>query len=440
MFLYYLLLFMSPFYHHPIFDRGFGSFTLVKGVGTTCAAFSLIYLIRRGEVPSYFQTRQAKLFLVLCGIAFVSYALEGETRGTGSSAAFSYLSFLVFFFVTVTLVESLKKLWWSLAFALAGVALGGLYMIREFTKYRGRYGDFRPGHVVGDPNYFALAALLIVPVAYFWLVARRAQSSPLERISRWAAFGMLIPISVAFVLASSRGALVALLAFFGFVVWHSRSRLRNGLLILVPTALLSILLPQSPIHRFLNPTYGDQTGQETRIEAWKAGLNMVKQNPLFGIGLGLFKPQLGEYADDPNMSQIAHNTGLEIAAELGIPALLVFVGFLWESYRSLDRIRRAAERKRDPILYPLAAGLEGGLIAFIVGGFFISAQYVKLFWLCAFLSIPLLRVARERMAEGRLSDQVSQNDINRNDPSVRRRPGGQRADSVPHLGNGQFPR
>lgn len=390
MIFFYILMFTSPFYHHPFFDRGFGSLTLVKGIGAICAVYALLYLGMRKHAPRYFGTRRAIIFFVLCLWALVSYVRAGALRDWAADPAFSYVSFLVLFFVTLTIVDTPKRIWWSLASALGGLAFGALYMIREFQKYHSIYADLRPGAVVGDPNYYTLAALLILPVAYFWVRELRV------RFYRLGIVGMFLLVSAAVALASSRGGLLGLIAGLGFLIWTSKRKARNLALLFVFIVVPMLVVPRSPLKRLLHPETGDVMGTITREEAWTAGLKMVKTKPLMGIGLGLYKPLLGQYSGDPNFHQIAHNSYLEIAAEQGIPALLLFLWLFWETFRSLGLARKITLRSGDSMLYPMAAGLQCGILACVVGDFFLSAEYLKLFWIAVIISIPLEQMARAR--------------------------------------------
>ena len=390
MIFFYVLMFTSPFYHHPFFDRGFGSFTMVKGIGVLCACYALFCLLTEGKAPNYFGTVRARLFLVICFWGLFSYLRTGPLSSWAVDPAFSYLSFLVLFFVILTIVDTPMKIFWSLLAALAGLALGALYMIREFQKYHSMYADLRPGGVVGDPNYYTLAALLILPVAYFWLRGLRRE------YYRYSVIGMLILVSAAIALASSRGGFLGLVAGLGYLVWTSRRRLRNTAVLFVLLAVPMFIVPRSPLKRLLHPQVADQLGAKTRQEAWAAGLRMIRAKPLTGIGLGLYKPLLGTYSNNPNFHQIAHNSYLEYAAELGVPALLLFLWLLWDTFRALSKTRRITSQAGDRLLYPIAAGLQCGIIACALGDFFLSAEYLKLFWMVVFLTIPLERLARGR--------------------------------------------
>lgn len=392
---FYLLLFTSPFYHHPFFDRGFGSVTIVKGIGAVCAIYALFYLLTKAKTPNYFETTRARLFLAICVWGLLSYLGTGALRFWANDPAFSYVSFLVLFFVTLTIVDTPRKIFWSLMAALGGVAFGGLYMIREFQKYHSTYVGFRPGAVIGDPNYYTLAALLILPVAYFWLRDLR------QEFYRYSVIGMVLLVSAAVALASSRGGFLGLVAGVGYLVWRSRKRKRNAAVLFVLLVVPMFMVPRSPMKRLLHPEYADQMGSQTRQASWSAGLKMVRAKPLTGIGLGLYKPLLGTYSNNPNFHQIAHNTYLEYAAELGVPALLLFLWLLWDTFRVLGETRRITVQSGDRLLYPMAAGLQCGTVSFAVGSFFLSAEYLKMFWMVLFLTIPLERFARARAIQKR---------------------------------------
>ena len=58
---------------------------------------------------------------------------------------------------------------------------------------------------------------------------------------------------------------------------------------------------------------------------------MIKDNPLFGVGLKNFVVAMDDYADErllPYLHQPVHNIYLLIAAESGVLALVVFLIFL----------------------------------------------------------------------------------------------------------------
>jgi len=124
----------------------------------------------------------------------------------------------------------------------------------------------------------------------------------------------------------------------------------------------------------------DETGsaQEREDLMVRAG-TVALAHPLTGIGMGNFHAY-------SIREKRAHNSFLEIAAELGIFGLIAFLVLIISPFRSLRQIERNV--KFDPSsppgdqpqrqeLYYLSIGLQAVLVTYIVGSFFSSNQY---FW------------------------------------------------------------
>lgn len=387
-FFFYILIFVMPLAKHPLWSRMIGDLTVFKYLGGVCLLYAVFHLAIRRASPPFLRTWQARLFLALFLLATLSYVTKSLRSDLAFSPFLSYLSFLLLFFITLTVVDSLRRFRRVLMVTIGSVAFASLYVIREWQKSHNFYSDFRPGWVVGDANSFAISALLCLPLAFYLMLERR---SPWER-SFYA--GCLVVTLVAVTLGASRGGFLGLVAGFLFLVWKSRQRIRNLALASVLLIPVSLLLPSSPLQRLLHPTWVDTQAVESRTAAWEAGINMIKTHPIFGVGLGNFKPLVRQYQDRATQVEIiAHNTYIEIGAELGLPALLVFLALLFSSYRSLERVRRRAIRSGARLLALAALGIEGGLVGFCVSAFFLSAEYEKFFWLMIFLSMCLPRLA-----------------------------------------------
>jgi len=206
----------------------------------------------------------------------------------------------------------------------------------------------------------------------------------------------LLVTVLAVTLGASRGGFLGLVVAFLFVVWHSRARLRNLVMAGALVLPLSIILPISPLGRLLHPSHGDKEAEDSRTVVWQAGVRMMKMHPITGIGLGNFKPLVREYEQgDTTVNHIAHNAYVEIGAEMGLPALLIFLGILFSSYLTLGRVRVRAIRARQTFVWQTALGLQAGLVGSAVAIFFVSGQYQKLLWLVIFLSICMPAIVRQ---------------------------------------------
>src|SRR5262249_11597714 len=152
----------------------------------------------------------------------------------------------------------------------------------------------------------------------------------------------------------------------------------------------------------IDPTAPKPPGVEESTVAHTAlfwgGIRMVIDAPIFGVGPQRFRDYSEAYSG-LDVPYIAHNTYLELAAEAGLPVLIIFLLLLVATVTRLGRIARQRARPEMRRLGAWADGLRTGLIGFAVAGGFISGQYEKFFWLSVFLSIVVCRVAQARAAE-----------------------------------------
>ncbi|MBL7069005.1 MAG: O-antigen ligase family protein [Candidatus Omnitrophica bacterium] len=136
----------------------------------------------------------------------------------------------------------------------------------------------------------------------------------------------------------------------------------------------------------------DKSSQR-RIEAWKGGIEMMKQSPLFGIGYGLFPYLISNYA--PVRSMDAHNMYILIGAEMGLPALVTFFVVL---IIMLFNTRKLHKMTKDKFFKALALGflgcLGGVFVANIFGGRLDSQEMSSYFWIISALVMRALYIER----------------------------------------------
>lgn len=386
MILFYLLVAVMPIVRHAIWSETLiAGMTLYKWLGLVCLSLALITLPSRRTPPRFFATPQAWLFLAFALEITISFLTMSRASQLEDSPVSSFSAFVMFFFVTMILVDSLDRLRWTLLAMVGGLAYTSLHLIREWQAYGGMAAGVRPYWVVGDPNYFALTALFGLPVG----VLLAQQRSPWwQRPFCWGCVAVTL---FAFTLAGSRGGFLGLIVAAAALGWRSRRRLRNfvagGLII----GLLFAFSPTSPLERFLNPASTDQASVDTREALFWAGLDIFKENLWTGIGAMNFKRAVTAYQldDTTALANVAHNTYVEVAAELGVFGLLTLLAILLFSFRTVQQLRVATRNHDDMLLHITAAGLEAGLLGGVVAIFFLSALHVRYLWFMVTLTACL---------------------------------------------------
>jgi O-antigen ligase len=141
---------------------------------------------------------------------------------------------------------------------------------------------------------------------------------------------------VALVLTYSRGGwlgfIFSLVLIAGFFMKNQvRTKFRGAsvrilFLGLVATVLTLPFFPEI-ITRLTQDDYG---AAYSRIPLAQTALKIIKQNPLAGVGLGNYSYVVPDYDPDPVIDEAGnplpvHNIYLHTAAELGVPALTLFI-------------------------------------------------------------------------------------------------------------------
>jgi O-antigen ligase len=167
---------------------------------------------------------------------------------------------------------------------------------------------------------------------------------------------LFVVLSAMFMTGSRAGLVISLLAICGAAATLYRRQLgARGLLLGFPAIAIAAVLVMFQIFGSRVNQRFDSEGlfDSGRWNAYLSSINIIKDHPWLGTGLGTFRWTFPAYrSGEISMIGIwehAHSTTLELAVEMGIPftmlvVVLVFV-ILW---------RGILTRKRDEIL-PLAA-------------------------------------------------------------------------------------
>src|SRR5436190_10159552 len=184
-----------------------------------------------------------------------------------------------------------------------------------------------------NPNVLGGYLLLLLPVgAMAWAYIARVRGI-------WAALALGCGFGfLALVFTFSRAAILASLLAIGVGILVSDLRYRRWLLLVVAAAGAGIAVLAGGCGSDATASYG-------RAEEWQATIDVIRDNPLWGVGLGRLGAVL--QAQDPQSSaRHAHNLFLTWWAEAGTGALIAWVCFylllLWRSLRAALRGSAAA--------------------------------------------------------------------------------------------------
>ncbi|HUQ31820.1 MAG TPA: O-antigen ligase family protein [Pyrinomonadaceae bacterium] len=373
-----LLLFTAVTYFRP--------YELINALsGFKTMAFWLAVLTLLAYLPTQLSTegtltarpREVNLALLLLLAALASLPLAIEP-GEGWAAFVDFAKVITMFIVMVNVVRT--ELRWRGMFWLA--LLVSLFLsIHALNDYltgllalRGDRIEGALGGLFDNPNDMALHLVTTIPLALGLLFIARGLSKKLF-------YGLCVLLMVAAtVVTFSRGGFLALACSSFLMAWKfgRRNRFAVVVMFLAVGAVFFLIVPSDFIGRLLSIFGGDVDGGSAvaRQNLLLRSILVTIRHPLLGIGMANFH----------NVSiseQVSHNAYTQVSAEMGVPAMIVYVLFIWTAIRRMRKIEQETyETRTETRVYYLAVGLQASLIAYMISSFFASVAYL---WYIYFL-------------------------------------------------------
>lgn len=353
--------------------------TITKIAGALCfASFALYALSTHRRL--YFDRLHVAVLLILA-LAMVS-TLQAEDLASAQATTIRYASFAALFIVVSQFVGDhrvQRRLAWALVISsgIASVIALNRFLSGESTQAKLPYGD---------PNDLAYILATTVPIAVWLLLRSSRRARPLLVLT----LGLLLG---AIALTFSRGALVGLAAA---LIWHVATEQRGRLVLVAGVIVVAVvstflLIQLNPKQLQTGLSAKEKVASEnvsTRLDAWSAAARLASDHPL-GVGPGNFKLYyLKETGRPPGTDTlvVVHDAYLDVAAELGFGAMIVFLLYLGGSF-----VRASVARARGNGPPGLATAVRTALVVACVSGLFLSEQYYAPFWLLGALATAMWR-------------------------------------------------
>jgi len=116
---------------------------------------------------------------------------------------------------------------------------------------------------------------------------------------------------------------------------------------------------------------GDAAGTaslDERKALFKKSVVVALTHPLLGVGPGCFR-----LVDQTWL--VAHNAYTELAAESGIPALILFLMAMGAAFKNISLLRKSQNYRDDPEFRLFTQALWAGLVGYLAGSCFASTEY-----------------------------------------------------------------
>lgn len=324
----------------------------------------------------------AGLILFFAGVS-VSTILSDDLRtSAGILKGWFAVPFLLFLIVKseIKTENQIKNIFRALSFSGAAVALVSLgYFFSGRLTFDGRLAAFYL-----SPNHLAmfLAPISVLTAGLFFL-----SSSRREKTAFGGAFVLMLTVLY---LTYSFGAWIALFsaAAILFLLGHFASKLKSLPILALVAVILVLLAFQIGGEKFQN-LFSERSSLASRVMIWKAALAIGKDNPVFGVGPGMFQKHYLDYQKyfSPYLEWAVpqpHNLFLAFWLQAGIAGffgfILIIISFFKEKIPVLLRKKEREQILKNPYFWPALA-----MLVILIHGL-IDTPYFKndlssLFWI-----------------------------------------------------------
>ena len=321
--------------------------------GMTLLAVALLLVVLKPKLVDWKNMTAAypsKWIIVFFGLACAS-ALFGLSFGASATFILNiYSKHLILFFLIVVAIRNVKDLavlMWSLVASVGVlVVLAQTVLDLEYT----REGLGRLGNDSGmfDANDVGMILVMTLPLALLFFFNGRP-------LTRMLSLGTMIGIPVTIALTGSRGAMIGLVIVCIAILVTLR-RVSVGKRVSILVAVAGGLFFAAPagywkqMGTILNLkedyNYSEDYGRKGIA---KRGVGYMMSYPLFGVGVANFPRAEGtispvaaaRLSEGEAVQWLApHNTYVQVGAELGIPAFMIWIFLLGSGIVGLWRLRR----------------------------------------------------------------------------------------------------
>jgi len=335
------------------------------------AAIALVAFVIQAGQAILRPSREIIYLLLLFGQLCLTVPFSPVYRGGAFDYVLEFSKVVAIVVVMAVVANTLGRLRWLIFTQTACVLAVVIVSLVKGHLTVGRLEGASAG-IYTNPNDLALAIALTVPFCFAFMLRAR----DVFRKAAW--FLAMAVMTYTLFLTASRSGLLALVVAVGVMLREFALKGgRRHLLIPVALVALTVLLLAGGM---LKKRFDAMTGPSVnsieegtaygsamaRRELLWRSLVIAAQHPLFGIGPGNFPIISGSW-------HVAHNSFVEISAEAGLPALILFILLFRRAFQNTRKVQLLAPGESEAML--LAGALRASIVGFAVGAFFASVEY-----------------------------------------------------------------
>lgn len=371
LFLFSVILYIRPYEFFPALSS-FKSMAFYTGI-VTLAIYAFTQLSTEGNLTA--RPKEINLVLLLVLAAILSMPLAVSHADAWKTFSEMFVKTIIIFVVFVNVVRTELRLKLLLLLVLAVSVYVSVNAIDDYRLGIFQTGEMETARIVGrikglfeNSNDLALHLVTMIPIAVALGLSGRG---PLRKLIYFVVAAVMVG---AVIVTYSRGGFLGLVAAVLVLVRRlgKKNRTATTAALAVAFVLFLAFAPGTYSSRLstIFESGSDLTGSSSqRTEVFKRSVRVALRYPLFGVGIGNFP-----HKSPRNL--VSHNSYTQVASEMGMAAMVVYILFLVHPLRRLRLIENQSYSKPEQArFYYLSIGLQASLVGFMVSSFFGSVAY-----------------------------------------------------------------
>ncbi|MFJ7937160.1 O-antigen ligase family protein [Peribacillus sp. NPDC096622] len=329
----YIFIFTLP-WEDMFVVSGLGAVSKISGF--LFLVTSLIYIISRGyiyKINIYYLYITIFVFWVTCSFFW------SINKPHSFILIFTAFQLFLMFLLMSQIVKQEEVLMNLLQSFVFGGWVSSIGIINSYFSNNNPYNErFSAGAF--DPN--ELGIILVISITVSWYLSLRIKSIFLINVNRV----YILLGAFAVFLTGSRTAFLALIASVIYILFLTNFKKGKKIGFLLKIILgffllysILLLVPDTTTERILTTSSELSTGDfNSRQDAWFGGFELIKDNPILGVGIGSFRIALGEKL---GLYMVAHNIYISVLGELGLVGFIILLIIIYLIIKKIISLNNA---------------------------------------------------------------------------------------------------
>jgi len=328
--------------------------------------------------------RSILYFLLLYFSAMILSSVMSKYPFAGTGIILQQIAFFVIVYVFYSLISDTKdiKNYFTGIYLVAGIIVAfsifvffkdGLNLLEIISPDRPRVSVIT-GNIESSTNFFVVSFPLIIGS---FLLKKKFPDKVLHVL-------ILCYFTVGLVLMMSRSAIIGIIFSSGIIFYLlNRKRFYKFITSVAGVVLLFIFYP--PLNELMTIFLRIESGMSARDYLWQMSIDMIKDNPIFGLGPGVYKYEMINYfpymlnewwgrlviylSEVSGGANLSHNFFLTLFTEMGILGIITAISlpviFIKIGIKTINKFKEATDYNYFLIISLFAAG-----VSIIVRNFF----------------------------------------------------------------------